>query len=344
MKLLLFFLSGSLWLLSGCCEQSIPTIPEQPGLERIFYTRASGSYYTVIATTSAGTESRTVLDGKGFLSSAPYHYRLTTVHPSYVNGVIYSSVIFTSTTTAKNPQNFTPAAARPITCALSPDGTHVAFTTLEGQLYIAGLDGSRQLLLAESVAPLVPVSFSGDSKRIAFVGATPPGNTLYSIGIDGSFLTPLAANADTSMHSLISWTPNASALIFTGLDGNNDTQIYIVNSAGQNLRPLTNGTDKKSDPLWSPDGIHIAYSQAMSPNGYHDIFLCNSEGGNQRNITATPNDSERYPHWSPEGKRLLFTANEPPNAALRLIDTTTKVTTTLAGDVYGRGFWDYSAY
>lgn len=344
MKLLLIVLLGGLPLLSGCCERSVPTIPEQPGLERIFYTRASGSYYTVIATTSAGTQSTTVLDGKGFLCSAPYHYRLATVHPSYANGVIYSSVIFTSTTTAKNPQNFTPEAVRPITCTLSPDGTLVAFTTLEGKLYIAGLDGSQQQLLAETVAPFVPVSFSGDSKRLAFVGITPPGNTLYSIGIDGSFLTVLAANADTSMQSVISWTPNASALIFTGLDGSGNTQIYIVNSAGQNLRPLTNGPDQKSDPLWSPDGIHITYSRAMPPTGYHDIFICNSEGGNQRNITATPNDSERYPHWSPEGKRLLFTANEPPNATLRLADTTTKAITTLAGDVYGRGFWDYSAY
>lgn len=343
MKHLLPICFGLLFL-GGCCERSIPTIPAQPGIERIFYTRASGSYYTVIATTSSGEQAETVLDGRGFLSSTPQHYRLAAVRPFYVNGVVYNSEIVTSTTTAKNLQNFAPEARRPVTCTLSPDGTLVAFTTLEGDLYLAGLDGSAQARIARNVAPAVPPSFSGDSRRLAFAGNTPPGNTLYSVGIDGSFLTALAANADTSMHSIISWAPNSASLIFTGLDANGNTQIYIVNSAGQNLRALTSGPDAKSDPLWSPNGLRIAYSRATGTEGRHDIFLCNSEGGNQLNLTDTPNDSERYPHWSPEGQRLIFTANEPPQAALRLIDITTGATTTLAGDVYGRGFWDYSAY
>ncbi len=323
-------------LATGCCEQTLPTIPPDPATERIFYSRASGTFFSIISTTSEATEHRTLAAGRGYITSTPYHYRIAAVHSSPTG-----SSILTATTSAKQQIEFAPNSERPATCALSNDGTRIAYTTMEGNLYTAKLDGSENLLLSQGVFPLVQPSFSHDNTRIAFVGSTAPGHSLYIINVDATGLISLAPNADTSMHSLISWAPNNSSVLFTGIDALNGVQIYIVNSQGANLRPITASIALKSDPIWSPNGYKIAFSE-MTNVGNYDIFICNPDGSAMQNITGTAGDSERYPHWSPEGTRLLFTANEPPLASLRLIDTTARTITTIAGDVYGRGFWDYS--
>lgn len=327
----------------GCSEQKLPTIPEDPAIERIFFTTASGSYFTVRSVKSDGKNARPLLEGKGYIASTPHHYRIAAVHPLLYSGnAIVKSVLRTATTSAKNLTEIALDNERPITCTISFDGEKISFTTLEGSLYIANLDGSERKRLSDSVVPEIPPAFSPDSKRLVFIAQKAQGYSLNAINADGSVRIELADNADAASQSQPAWAPGGIVILFVGRDASNIPQLYVVDEKGNKLIPVTTGVEPKSNPVWSPNGYKIAYTQAMPPNGIRDIFICNSDGSNPGNITNTPTDNEYYPHWSPEGTRLLFTANESPSASLCLLDTVSKTTTTIANNIYGRGFWDYS--
>lgn len=327
----------------GCSEQQLPTIPENTAIERIFFTTASGAYYTVRSVKSDGTNARPLLEGQGFLASEPHNYRIAAIHPLLYSGnSVVKSIVRTTTTSAKSIGEIAIDNERPITCTISPDGEKIAFTTLEGSLYIANLDGSARLQLSDSAAAEIPPNFSLDSKRVVFITQQAAGNSVAVVNIDGNLYTELATNADITTFSPPSWSPSNTVILFVGKDNNNVLQLYTVDETGKSVSNITTGSNPKSHPVWSPNGYKIAYVQAMPPNNTGDIFVCNSDGSSPVNMSNTANDNEYYPHWSPEGKRLVCTTNIPPSASLQLLDTASKTITTIANNVYGRGFWDYS--
>jgi Tol biopolymer transport system component len=66
----------------------------------------------------------------------------------------------------------------------------------------------------------------------------------------------------------------------------------------------------------SPTRDEIAF--VSSRDGSMDVFLLDLTGGEPRNITRTPGLDEYAPHWSPDGERLVMTAElarpRPPGA------------------------------
>ncbi len=64
-------------------------------------------------------------------------------------------------------------------------------------------------------------------------------------------------------------------------------------------------TDPANDlrPAWSPDGTRIAFHSARSGN--NDVWVMNSDGGNQGQLTDDPGD-DRRPAWSPDGAWIAF--------------------------------------
>ena len=109
-----------------------------------------------------------------------------------------------------------------------------------------------------------------------------------------------------------------------GVDG--DTDIYVMDGDGRNIRPLTDHPGRNGFPAWSPDGSKIAFTgyrdgcdDAATCNA--DIFVMDADGRNvQRLTTNAPGIIDTTPAWSPNGTRIAFNSTRDGDWDIYVMD------------------------
>ncbi|MFZ0638100.1 MAG: S9 family peptidase [Candidatus Acidiferrales bacterium] len=97
-------------------------------------------------------------------------------------------------------------------------------------------------------------------------------------------------------------------------------QIWISVPATGQTYPLTEGKKSSTDPTWSPDGKWLAFLSAREsslPDAKKDtaqLYLISPDGGEARQITNVETGVDSF-DWSPDGKRIAFTAADPESDA-----------------------------
>jgi dipeptidyl aminopeptidase/acylaminoacyl peptidase len=191
----------------------------------------------------------------------------------------------------------------------SPDGKWIAYSgTAEGKqgLVMSRPDGTSTTYLAEVTGTNAPlpsqgssVTWSPDSKQIAFISATPGPETADASG-------------DPMVITRYMYKPDAGEG-FTHFNDNRRLHIFIVDVATKRVRQLTDGEYYEHSIDWSPDGSEILFISDRSPNAdqffNYDIFAVKPSDGSIRRITATEN-AEYSPKWSPDGKMIAFLATK----------------------------------
>jgi tricorn protease len=79
--------------------------------------------------------------------------------------------------------------------------------------------------------------------------------------------------------------------------------IWIVPRAGGDARRLTSFQGQASNPRFSPDGKHIAFSGEYAGN--LDVYVIPAEGGEPRRLTWHPGP-DQVEGWTPDGKSVVF--------------------------------------
>lgn len=120
-------------------------------------------------------------------------------------------------------------------------------------------------------------------------------------------LTPTSCPAPVQPSAAIS----DQLIAFTrhGFLSSDDSDIYVVDPEGANLRQLTGDLPSRS-PAWSPDGERIAFV-----TGYRLIFVVDVDGSGLRRLNDVDSLGDD-PVWSPDGDHIAFTSASGPSGLL----------------------------
>ncbi len=117
--------------------------------------------------------------------------------------------------------------------------------------------------------------------------------------------------------SSITWSADGEQLAFAALppslDDWEDTDLYVVDAAGGNLRRLTTGSDRDSLPSWSPVGSRLAFhrwhrsdTSAERPR----IYVVDGDGGDPVPVSGVASELPFFA-WSPDGHHLSYAGPDP---------------------------------
>jgi len=90
------------------------------------------------------------------------------------------------------------------------------------------------------------------------------------------------------------------------------TNLWIVNSDGSDLRPLTTGNRNDGSPRWSPDGNRIAYVSAQEEGA--QLWVRWMDTRQEAKLTSVRHGPSSLA-WSPDGRWLAFTMFVPEDEA-----------------------------
>lgn len=86
--------------------------------------------------------------------------------------------------------------------------------------------------------------------------------------------------------------------------------IWVVESSGGEVRPLSKGKNAESCPRWSPDSKQLAYiSKGEDEKDKPQLFIMQAEGSEAKQVCAMPNGVSDL-QWSPDGSRIAFISLE----------------------------------
>jgi TolB protein len=170
------------------------------------------------------------------------------------------------------------------------------------ELYVMDYDGNDSHAMTAYKSIVMTPAWSPDGEKIAFTSfrrGTPDIEVLSRLDrhpytfdrAGGTTITP-------------AWSPDGSKIAFaTSRDGSN-TEIYVADWNGKNLRRLTVTKAVNVSPTWNPKTGHsLAFTSDRS--GSPQIFIMDDDGTNVRRLVEEGGHAVEA-SWSPDGERIAF--------------------------------------
>lgn len=232
---------------------------------------------------------------------------------------------------------------------VSPDGQEIVFDLL-GDLYlmpITGAPNTSPTRITEGMAWDMHPRFSPDGKRIAFTSdrsgkSKHAGYNIWTMEKDGSDLWQITDETFRLMFSP-AWSPDGEYLVarkhFTSRRSLGSGEMWLYHKSGvdgsaQGGIQLTQKPNEQQDvnePVYSPDGKYLYYSQDATPG---DTFEYDKDSNKQiyviKRLEIAKGETETYisgpggscrPVPSPDGKTIAFVRRLDGKSALHLFDT-----------------------
>lgn len=221
---------------------------------------------------------------------------------------------------------------------LSPDGKEIVFDLL-GDIYIMPVDGGTAKVLCSGLPYELQPRFSPDGQWISFTSDREGGDNIYIMRKDGSDVKAVTKEDFRLLNNAV-WTPDGKYIIarkhFTGTRSAGAGEMWMYHTAGGNGIQLTKRKNDQMDvnePVVSPDGKYLYFSEDMSPGNYFEynkdpnqqiyvIRRYDLQTGKLENIITGAGSALR-PQVSHKGDKIAFIRRVRGESVLWMYDTET---------------------
>lgn len=192
----------------------------------------------------------------------------------------------------------------------SPDGKTVAFLRHDGgsaeDIFLVRVAGGEPKRLTFDDAHIVGLDWTPDGAYIVFSSDRQGARgRLWEVLASGGQPKPLSVSQDAVYdHSL---SRVGRRLAYTLWEFNANIWRYEVPpTAGRSAPPtkVIASAGMNDAPQFSPDGKRVAFVSSRS--GSLEIWICDSDGSNPRQLTFLEGHSAVCPRWSPDGREIAF--------------------------------------
>lgn len=209
-----------------------------------------------------------------------------------------------------------------MTVDISPDGRVVVFDLL-GDIYSMPIAGGEATLLSGGTPWEIQPRFSPDGKQILFTSDRGGGDNIWTMNADGSNRCQVTKENFRLINNA-AWHPSGQYLVgkkhFTSQRsmGAGEMWMYKVpeGGAGVQLTKRKNEQMDANEPVFSPDGRYLYWSEDMSPGQYFQynkdphgtIYVIRRLDMQTREIVdiINLNGGACRPQISPDGKTMAF--------------------------------------
>lgn len=178
-------------------------------------------------------------------------------------------------------------------------------------------------MLATESGSVYNVSWSPDSKKIAFSSTKGGSGDIWTASVTGGDLKQLTDKPENEADPV--WSPDGKMIAYS-----KEKAIWVVPASGGEAREIAR---EAWYPAWSPDGKEIAFLK-YEPDY---IFIMSLATGQTRRIDSLKGCWELK--WSPDGERLAFRAITNGNLTIWVVPATGGEPTELALDDPGDKYY-----
>mgnify|MGYP005836906907 CR=1 FL=1 len=261
-----------------------------------------------------------------------------------------------------NQQRVTQSAGLDWAPAISPDGTRLAFMSsrnggqfdlflLDIARGVPGAEANRLTALTNTRESEYFPRWSPDGTQLVFHGYPPDSQVtqIYTLDVEKAL-----ADADDAITRLTdqpandgyaNFSPTGEEIVFVSeRDGN--SELYVMNADGSNVRRLTDHVANDGFPAWHPDPNRRVIVFMSDRAGYFELYLLDLdrfdrgdsdaltvlEQPNRLGLTGNPGDSA-FPVFSPDGNQLVFANNVEIGYDIYVLDLLTNRISRLTFDI-----------
>ena len=210
-------------------------------------------------------------------------------------------------------------ASMALVCWATEQIVFLRMSPVQATLYISSADGSGERALTQAGSLDYNPAWSPKGDWIVFTSERAGSADLYRIHPDGTGLDRLTD--DPAFDDQAAFSPDGKQVVFVTTRAAGTANLWILDVATHQTRPLTAGHGGDFRPAWSPDGKWIAFSSDRDSSlppakgrwerlHLFDIYLIRPDGSGLKHFSQHGNLCGS-PKWTEDSKSVIGYCTSP---------------------------------